>query len=561
MTIISIIFATTPQFDFSKKDGGLPWPPVSSDMTFFKNITIGNGNNAVIMGKNTFDTLNNKPLPKRSNIIVSKSLYDQRQNNLKNNHNLQAFDFSYYIKQSLEDALNFCKNRYLTSGKGYDEVFIIGGSSLIQEALNSGKVDNIYINIISGEVIKYIDINNSIKFYYSIPSYFQLSDTSYTTTLSTLENKFHTQESEYGYNIEFQKYINLKKIDEHSVFQNENKNLAGNRTPLPKNIYSDSWARYPLKNEISYLLNDLDYTYESWGEEAYRNLIKKILKNGKERDDRTRTGTLSLFGEYLTFDVSKYFPLLTLKKVYWKGVVEELLFFISGETDTKILENKGINIWKGNTSREFLDTHNLSHYKEGEMGAGYGYQWRHFGKDYISLSQKEQNFISSSNGNPDLGSGIDQLKEAIELIKNDPYSRRIMVSAWNPSDLSKMALPPCHYCFQFYVDDENLSLLVNMRSCDVFLGLPFNIASYGLLLYIIAHITNKKPKNLNFMLGDTHIYKNHIEQSIEILKRNVKKAPTLKINSEDKNIDNFKFEDFVLENYNPHSIIKAEMAV
>ena len=194
MTIISIIFATTPQFDFSKKDGGLPWPPVSSDMTFFKNITIGNGNNAVIMGKNTFDTLNNKPLPKRSNIIVSKSLYDQRQNNLKNNHNLQGMNFSYYIKQCLEDALHFCKNNYITSGKGYDEVFIIGGSSLIQEALNSGKVDNIYINIISGEVIKHIDINNTIKFYYSIPSYFQLSDTSYTTTLSNLENKFHTQE-------------------------------------------------------------------------------------------------------------------------------------------------------------------------------------------------------------------------------------------------------------------------------------------------------------------------------------------------------------------------------
>jgi hypothetical protein len=318
------------------------------------------------MGKNTFDTLNNKPLPKRSNIIVSKSLYEQRQNNLKNNHNLQGMNFSYYIEQSLEDALNFCENKY-------NEVFVIGGSSLIQEALNSGKVDNIYINIISGEVIKHIDVNNTIKFNYSIPSYFQISDTSYTTTLTNLENKCNPgpcniQGSEYGYNIEFQKYINLKKIDEHSVFQNENKNLVGNRTPLPKNIYSDSWTRYPLKNEISYLLNDLDYTYESWGEEAYRNLIKKILKNGKERNDRTGTGTLSLFGEYLTFDVSKYFPLLTLKKVYWKGVVEELLFFISGETDTKILENKGINIWKANTSREFLDTHNFSHYKEGELG-------------------------------------------------------------------------------------------------------------------------------------------------------------------------------------------------
>jgi thymidylate synthase len=280
-------------------------------------------------------------------------------------------------------------------------------------------------------------------------------------------------------------------------------------------------------------------------EKQYINLIDDIMKNGKLRADRTGTGTISLFGKNLNIDVSKYFPLLTTKRVFFRGVVEELLFFISGKTDTKILENRGVNIWKGNTSREFLDGRNLKHYEVGEYGPSYGYNWRFYGKKY-----KDDSSV-----------GVDQLQNAIDLIKNDPTSRRIIVSAWNPSILNEIPLPACHYIFQFYVDNENLSILVNMRSCDVFLGLPFNIASYSLLLYMVSHITNKKPKDVIFMLGDTHIYQNHLKQCTEQISRFMKELPTLEFSRDVNNIDDFTIDDFLLKNYNPCSNIKADMAI
>ena len=280
-------------------------------------------------------------------------------------------------------------------------------------------------------------------------------------------------------------------------------------------------------------------------EKQYINLIEDIIKNGKMRTDRTNTGTISLFGKNLNIDVSEYFPLLTTKRVFFRGVVEELLFFISGKTDTKILENRGVNIWKGNTSREFLDARKLNHYEVGEYGPSYGYNWRFYGKKYKD----------------DKSEGIDQLQNAIELIKNDPTSRRIIVTTWNPSILNEIPLPACHYVFQFYVDDDNLSILVNMRSCDVFLGLPFNIASYSLLLYMICHITHKKPKDVIFMLGDTHIYQNHLKQCKEQISRFMKELPTLKFARNVNNIDDFTFDDFLLKDYNPHPNIKADMAI
>jgi len=283
----------------------------------------------------------------------------------------------------------------------------------------------------------------------------------------------------------------------------------------------------------------------------YLNLMKNVLSNGIKRIDRTNTGTLSLFGQSFRLNVSNSFPLLTTKKIYWKGVVEELLFFISGKTDTKILEDKNVNIWKGNTSREFLDKRKLFNYKEGEYGPNYGYNWRYFGKKYILINE---NSINDDKG-------IDQLNEAINLIKTDPFSRRILVSAWNPKVLDEIPLPSCHYCYQFYVDDDKLSILVNMRSCDIFLGLPFNIASYSLLLYMIAHITNKQPYEIIFMLGDAHIYLNHIDQCNEQLLRDMRDFPKLSFNRIITNIDDFKYEDIKLENYNPHSIIKADMAI
>ena len=256
------------------------------------------------------------------------------------------------------------------------------------------------------------------------------------------------------------------------------------------------------------------------------------------------TNKLSL-GLYCNLKTRRFAATFRLSNLYCSKNKEIGLFFISGKTDTKILESKGVNIWKGNTSREFLDGRKLNHYEVGEYGPSYGYNWRKFGATY-----KDEN-----------SRGVDQLQNAIDMIKNDPTSRRIIVTAWNPCILNDIPLPACHYFFQFYVDDDKLSILINMRSCDVFLGLPFNIASYSLLLYMISHITNKKPHEVIFMLGDTHIYTNHIEQCKEQISRFMKKLPTLEILRKIENIDDFKFEDFLLKDYNPHPTIKAEMAV
>jgi thymidylate synthase len=277
---------------------------------------------------------------------------------------------------------------------------------------------------------------------------------------------------------------------------------------------------------------------EEMGEEQYISLVKDVLSNGESRDDRTGVGTLSLFGKHFTLDILNSFPLLTTKRVWWKGVLEELLFFISGSTDTKVLEEKGVNIWKGNTSREFLDKRGLHNLKEGEYGKSYGYQWRAFGDK------------------------VDQLQELINGLKTDPHSRRHYMTAWNPLELNNIPLPACHLSCQFYVSkDKYLNCQVYMRSCDVFLGLPFNIASYACLTYMIGHLTNLIPYQLSFCLGDTHIYKNHITQCEEMLKREMRTFPKLKIKRKVNSIDDFKYEDFEVVDYNPHPTIKADMAV
>lgn len=284
----------------------------------------------------------------------------------------------------------------------------------------------------------------------------------------------------------------------------------------------------------------------------YLNLIRRILETGSKREDRTQVGTLSVFGAFLEFDVSTEFPLLTTKKVFWKGVVEELLFFIRGETDTLQLQQNGVNIWKGNTSREFLDQRGLQDFEVGELGAGYGFQWRNFGGTYIPQKDRKKHVAKD---------GVDQLQKAIDTIQKDPYSRRIVVSAWNPKAEPQMALQPCHNMFQFYVhEDSHLSIMVNMRSVDVFLGLPFNIASYSLLLYIVAHITGLRPKKVCFSLGDCHLYLNHLEQAKEQLQRECRSLPRLSVVSK-KPLELYEFSDFVLEGYDPHPTIKADMAV
>lgn len=228
-------------------------------------------------------------------------------------------------------------------------------------------------------------------------------------------------------------------------------------------------------------------------------IINLFVNIGKKRADRTNVGTISIFGAQMRYNLRGQFPLLTTKRVFWRAVVEELLWFIQGKTDAKLLQAKNVHIWDGNSTREFLDKSGFTDRAEGDLGPVYGFQWRHFGAEYKTCNDNYDN------------QGIDQLNDVINKIKTNPNDRRIIMSAWNPIDLPKMALPPCHCFVQFYVADNELSCHLYQRSADMGLGVPFNIASYALLTYLIAHVTDLKPGDFVHTLGDTHVYLNHVE--------------------------------------------------
>lgn len=283
-------------------------------------------------------------------------------------------------------------------------------------------------------------------------------------------------------------------------------------------------------------------------EREYLNLVKKIMDNGDIRETRN-SKTISLFGEHLEFDLSKgHIPMLTTKKVSLKNVFYELKFFLTGETDTKHLEKVNVNIWKGNTSKEFLDSRNLD-YREGVYGPAYGFQWNHFGAEY--------------NG-PDedyTGKGVNQIDECIDMIKNNPTSRRILFSAWNPKDLPKMSLPPCHLMFQFYVrNGKYLDGQLYQRSADIMLGVPYNILSYSLLLIMVARYTGLNPGTLKMCFGDIHIYSEHLVGAVEQLRRNPTAFPSIDFkNSPDTPIRGYNLDDITITDYNPQSLIKMKM--
>lgn len=264
--------------------------------------------------------------------------------------------------------------------------------------------------------------------------------------------------------------------------------------------------------------------------EQYLNLLEHVLTKGKEKSDRTGTGTISVFGYQMRFDIEEdKFPLLTTKKLHMKSIIHELLWFLNGDTNRKYLNDNGVKIWD-----EWAD-------KNGDLGHIYGYQWRNW---------------PAPNGQH-----IDQISEVIDSIKNNPDSRRHIVSAWNVGDLEKMALPPCHLLFQFYVNEGKLSCQMYQRSADIFLGVPFNIASYALITQMFAQVTDLKPGEFIHTFGDAHIYKNHIEQVKLQLTREPRKLPVMKINPGVKDIFDFKYEDFQLEGYDPHPHIKGEISV
>uniref|UniRef100_H2YU26 Thymidylate synthase n=1 Tax=Ciona savignyi TaxID=51511 RepID=H2YU26_CIOSA len=284
-------------------------------------------------------------------------------------------------------------------------------------------------------------------------------------------------------------------------------------------------------------------------ENCYLDLIRQILDSGNLKGDRTGTGTKSIFGCQMRFNLRTSFPLLTTKRVFWRGVAEELLWFIRGSTNAKELADKKVHIWDKNGSRKFLDGLGLTDRDEFDLGPVYGFQWRHFGAQYKDMHTDYTD------------QGVDQLRKVIDTIRNNPDDRRIIMCAWNPVDIPLMALPPCHALCQFYVCNGELSCQLYQRSADMGLGVPFNIASYSLLTYMIAHVTGLKPGDFVHTLGDAHVYLNHIEPLEEQLSREPRPFPTLKFAREIHDIDDFTMDDFILEGYKPHRKIEMEMAV
>lgn len=444
-----IIVAFDEKYGIGKK-GTIPWRN-KEDMDHFKEVTIGNGNNAVIMGRKTYESIPKKfrPLPNRHNIVISSN-------------NVEGVN----TYKSIGEALSHCNN--------YDKVFMCGGQGIYDECINKYLYlcDKVWVSHIPG-------------------------------------------------NFDCDTFFPYNKV----------------RNPHPDEIIK--------KNTFNLEIID-SYGY-SHLEQQYLQLLGDILSDGEMRQERTGTGTKSIFGSSMKFDLREGFPLITTKQVSFSIIVKELLFFISGKTDTKILEQQGVNIWKGNTTKEFLEKRGLN-YKEGDMGVGYPIQWRHAGVKYEGCDKDYE--------------GIDQLQNIIKSIKEDPYGRRHIVSSWDVVNIDKMALPPCHCFFQFYVSNDGyLDCQMYQRSADMFLGVPFNIASYALLTIMIAHLTDLKPRYFNHVLGDAHIYLNHLEQVQEQIGRTPYPFPTLKINRKVESIDDFKVEDFTLEKYLHHSKLIGRMAV
>ena len=269
--------------------------------------------------------------------------------------------------------------------------------------------------------------------------------------------------------------------------------------------------------------------FQDHGERQYLDLLAHVLARGAKKTDRTGTGTLSVFGAQMRFDLAESFPLLTTKKLHLKSIIYELLWFLTGDTNVRWLQERGVSIWD-----EWAD-------ENGELGPVYGYQWRHW-------------------RTPD-GREIDQITQVVDAIRQKPDSRRHIVTAWNPADVDRMALPPCHALFQFYVAQGKLSCQMYQRSADLFLGVPFNIASYALLTLMIAQVTGHAPGEFVLTLGDAHLYLNHLDQAREQLARTERPFPRMRLAPQVKDLFAFRFEDFTLEGYDPHPAIKAPIAV
>jgi len=462
------------------QNDGLPWRRISRDLALFSRLTTGSSiggknQNAIVMGRKTYDTLPSKPLQGRHNWILSR------------NGGLSWNDIRKLGRR--EDAPK--------------EIWVIGGAEIYNQCFTELPISRMVITYIERQGCE--------------PA---------CDTLQIPGGVFLERDSSFA------------KALERSKLVDETKSYISSTT-------YDVWE-----------CKVCEYELDIHPEFQYLDMIQEIIQKGISKKDRTGVGTIGLWGGMTRWNLQKGFPLLTTKRVFWKGVVEELLWFLQGQTDAKLLSKKGVKIWDANGSRDFLDKLGFTERREGDLGPVYGFQWRHFGAPYINPDTKPTE-------------GIDQISTVLEQLKKSPWDRRCLVVAWNPTALREMALPPCHVLFQLQGVGQNtpddplrLNLLFYQRSCDMGLGVPFNIASYALLTHILAHMLGWQVGELVHLMGDRHVYTNHVEPLMTQLERMPKNFPELRIKVEPKtDPGEYELEDFELIDYSCHPTIPMEMAV
>lgn len=513
----------------------MPWS-IPADVLFFRKTTTHVNDktkrNAIIMGRKTWDSLHNKPLPLRLNVVISSKPVIGA--------NIMACD-------SLTTAL-----KRLATDTTIETVFVIGGAQVYAEAMSTpfrSLLDRVFLTRVDVTSTSVTNTGNSASLNPSqeiktpnIPSTsVTATATASTATATATSIPFPSTTANAA---------PTATAASTAAMTFEDKTLIRYDTFFPMQELQD------MSLVSSSVVKNCEFqVYEpgpvNHAEHQYLDLVQEIVSRGIVKSDRTGVGTRSVFGRQMRFSLRDHsFPLLTTKVVYWKGIVEELLWMLRGSTNSQELDRKQITIWNDNGSRAFLDKSGFPQRKIGDLGPVYGFQWRHCGAKYIDATTDYK------------GQGVDQIAEIIRLIKTSPDSRRIVLSAWNPSDLHLMVLPPCHAMAQFTVTNGELSCLMFQRSCDMGLGVPFNIASYSLLTVLLAHVCGLKPGEFVYTLGDAHVYENHVSGMLTQLKRRPRSFPVLRIKCDPKSDPSlYSMQDLELSNYTPYSSIKLKMAV
>ena len=506
-----IVAASYPNFGIGCKNQ-IPWY-ISEDLKAFKRITseVHDSNNetityinSVIMGRKTWESLPKKPLPNRLNIIITKNpeMY-KSDNDMVIYCKWENLDRTIYnFNMNNINIWNEYKNKDDKLKQLYSN-FIIGGEAIYKLALEKLIIDKIY----------YTEVYHKGEY-----------------------DKF---------------FVDPFKIDNFSVLNHNDTEKFIKYTDKLTEV-SGYYRNFTFVHNDYFLENNTFNKYENKEENNYLRLMNNILENGIDRNDRTGTGTLSLFGQQLKYDLQNTFPICTTKKIVLRWIFEELMLYLRGQTDNKILNNKKITIWNGNTSKEFLKKRGLQ-YREGDMGETYGFNFRHFGGEYKGCDKDYTD------------EGFDQLTEVIRLIKEDPTSRRIIINLWNPDGNQRAALPSCLCMYQFYVDTKHkkLNLQIYIRSSDYFLANNWNTCTGALFVHMICRLEgiDLEPGELTVVIGDAHLYKSHLDAVKENLLRDPYPFPKLVISSKKKDITSFEYSDLNLIGYRAHPNIKAEMAI